>query len=68
MNTYYAYILASSKNGALYIGVTNNLGRRVLEHQNAIEESHTKTYSLLRLVYYEQTEDIRAAIARRESN
>ena len=64
MNTYYVYILASKKNGTLYIGVTDNLIRRVYEHKNGIVDSFTKKYHVHKLVYYEQTNDINSAIQR----
>jgi len=64
MNTYYVYILASKKNGTLYIGVTDNLTRRAYEHKNDLVEGFTKKYGVLKLVYYEQTNDIHSAIQR----
>jgi len=64
MNNYYVYILASKKNGSLYIGVTNDISRRVVEHQAASVGSHTKKYGIDRLVYFELTDDIKSAIAR----
>jgi putative endonuclease len=51
-------------NGTLYIGVTNNLRRRVYEHKNGLIEGFTKKYNVNRLVYYEQTENIEGAIQR----
>lgn len=64
MNYYYVYILANKKNGTLYIGVTNNLIKRIWEHKNKFVEGFTKHYSLHMLVYYEQTIDIVSAITR----
>ena len=64
MNYYYVYILASQKNGTLYIGVTNNLLRRVWEHKNKITGGFTKKYSVDKLVYFETTNDINEAITR----
>ncbi len=62
---YYVYILTNDTNVALYIGVTNHLLRRVWEHRNAVDpESYTAKYGIHKLVYYEQTGDVRAAIAR----
>lgn len=60
---YYVYILAN--NGKmLYIGVTNNLLRRVYEHKNKFVDGFTKKYDISKLVYYEETESIRSAIER----
>lgn len=61
---YYVYILASGRNGTLYIGVTNDLSRRTWEHREGLAPGFTKTYDVHRLVYYETFEDIHAAIAR----
>ncbi len=55
---YYVYILASRKNGTLYIGVTDNLKRRIYEHKNNLADGFTKKYEVHDLVYFEQTEDI----------
>ena len=62
--TYYVYILASKRNGTLYIGVTNDLARRAGEHLAGVEDGFTKTYGVHTLVYFETFEDIEAAIAR----
>ena len=61
---YYVYILASRKNGALYIGVTNDLTRRVWEHKNKIVEGFSKKYNTDKLVYYEQCLSIESSIHR----
>ena len=58
----YVYILASKKNGTLYIGVTSNLVKRVYEHKNNLVEGFTKKYHVHTLVYYEVFEDIEEAI------
>ena len=64
MNEYYVYIMAN-RSRTLYTGVTNNLERRVYEHKHKLVEGFTKKYNITRLlVYYEQTSDIKAAIAR----
>ncbi len=63
-NTYYVYMLASRKNGTLYIGVTNDLIRRVWEHREGINEGFTKKYGVKMLVYFETFEDIDSAIHR----
>jgi len=59
----YVYFLANRPNGVLYVGVTNDLVRRVYEHRTAVA-GFTKRYGLRRLVYFEQFDDIRAAIHR----
>lgn len=61
---YYIYILASQKNGTLYIGVTNNIERRVLEHKEKINEGFTSRYNISRLVYFETFQYINDAILR----
>ena len=63
-DTYWIYILASRPNGTLYIGITNNLARRVSEHKNGMGSRFTSRYHFDRLVYFEQTTDVRDAIAR----
>jgi putative endonuclease len=62
--TYYVYILASKRNGTLYIGVTNNLVRRVWEHREGLVPGFTKKYGVRMLVYFEMFPDVRAAISR----
>jgi putative endonuclease len=64
MKDYYVYILASKKYGVLYIGVTNNLLRRVYEHKNKLTKGFTEKYFVGKLVYFEQTDSIEAAIVR----
>jgi putative endonuclease len=64
MHTYYVYILASKKNGTLYIGVTNNLMRRIYEHKQGLIPGFTKTYAVKLLVYFEETSDIASALQR----
>lgn len=61
--TYCVYILASRSRN-LYVGVTNNLERRLIEHRDGLVPGFTKRYRIFRLVYYEIFGDIRAAIAR----
>jgi putative endonuclease len=58
------YILASKRNGTLYIGVTSNLLQRVWQHKNDMVEGFTKRYNVRRLVYYEQYTDMMEAILR----
>ncbi len=60
--TYYVYILASKRNGTLYIGVTNNLERRVYEHKNNMIKGFTKKYNIHNLVYFEETNNINDAL------
>ena len=62
--TYYVYILASKKHGTLYIGVTNDLRKRVYEHKNRLVNGFTKRYNVHMLVYYEQTINIESALQR----
>jgi putative endonuclease len=61
---YYVYILASGRNGTLYIGVTSDIVRRVYEHKNGLVEGFTKRYCVHDLVYFEETNDINAALTR----
>jgi putative endonuclease len=61
---YYVYILTNKSNNFLYIGVTNDLIRRIFEHKNKLMEGFTKKYNLRKLVYYETTNDIESAINR----
>ena len=64
MKNYYVYILASKKNGTLYIGVTNDIVKRVYEHKNDIIKGFTEKHKVLNLVHYEIVFDIHAAITR----
>ena len=61
---YYLYILTSKRNGALYIGVTNSLIRRIYEHKHDLVDGFTKKYSIHNLVYYETYDSINTAISR----
>lgn len=61
MRTYWIYILAS-KTGTLYIGVTNDLTRRVYEHKNKLIPGFTTKYNINRLVYYQEFGNIEQAI------
>ena len=61
---YYVYILANRPRGAMYVGVTSDLLRRVWEYKSKAVPGHTKKYGIDRLVYYEVFHDVRMAIAR----
>ena len=61
---YYVYILFNKKNGTLYVGVTNDLAKRVWQHKNKIIEGYTQRYGVDKLAYYEVCENINSAIAR----
>ena len=61
---YYVYILTNKSNEVLYIGVTDDLERRIYEHKNEMIDGFTKKYNLTKLVYYEATADVRSAIER----
>ena len=63
-NHYYVYIVTNRKNTVLYIGVTNNLRRRVYEHKKKIVKGFSSKYNLCKLVYYEITSNIESAIRR----
>ena len=65
--TFYVYILATERNGTLYIGVTNNLVRRVFEHKQDAVPGFTKRYGVHTLVYFEHFDDPANAIAREKA-
>ncbi len=62
--SFYVYILASRRNGTLYIGVTSDLLKRVWEHKKKLVEGFTERYSVDKLVYYEQFQDAESALRR----
>ncbi len=62
--SYYVYLLASQPHGTLYVGVTNNLIRRVHEHKNDLAEGFTRRYDVHTLVWWESSESIESAIRR----
>ncbi len=62
--TYYVYLITNWNNKVLYIGVTNNLERRLYEHKNKLIKGFTEKYNINKLVYFEQTNDIESAITR----
>jgi putative endonuclease len=63
----YVYILASRRNGTLYIGVTNDLVRRAYEHREGFVDGFSKRYGAKRLVYFEAYDDIARAIQREKT-
>jgi putative endonuclease len=63
----WVYILASKPGGTLYVGVTNDLVRRVSEHREGLAESFTRRYGIKRLVYFEAHETIAAALQREKN-
>ncbi|MDD3993068.1 MAG: GIY-YIG nuclease family protein [Desulfobacterales bacterium] len=62
MKTYHVYIMAN-RSGTLYTGVTGDLQRRVYEHKHKLVPGFTQRYNIDRLVWYEETNDVQAAIA-----
>lgn len=64
MKTYYVYIATNIVNTAFYIGVTNNLIKRANEHRNKFVQGFTSKYNVNKIVYFEETSDIKSAIAR----
>lgn len=63
MKSYFVYILTTKNNKLLYVGVTNNLERRVLEHKHKLTPGYTEKYNVNKLVYYQEFTDINDAIA-----
>ena len=61
---YYVYILTNNSNRVMYIGVTNNLKRRVFQHKSKMVEGFTKRYNIDKLVYFEYFSNINSAIKR----
>ncbi|MBI3602044.1 MAG: GIY-YIG nuclease family protein [Candidatus Omnitrophica bacterium] len=61
---YYVYFLTNWSNKVLYVGVTNDLKRRVYEHRNGLVDGFTRRYHVHKLVYYEMCEEIEGAILR----
>ena len=62
--SYYVYLLTNWNNKVMYVGVTNDLKKRLYEHKNKLVTGFTEKYNLNKLVYFEETQDIHAAIAR----
>ena len=67
MKQFYLYIVASRPGGALYVGVTNNLVRRMHEHKNGFVKGHTKSYRIDKLIYFEVFDSPHAAIQREKN-
>ena len=67
MSGCWLYLLASKSRGTIYAGVTNDLVRRLYEHQNKLARGFTKTYDVKMLVYYERHDTPRAAIQREKN-
>jgi putative endonuclease len=65
--SYWVYILASRPGGALYIGVTNDLIRRIFEHREGVVRGFTKRYGVKMLLYYEEHATVEAAIQREKN-
>ena len=62
---YYVYVMSNRTNGVLYVGVTSDLVRRAYEHRNHLDRnSFTSKYHVTKLVYFEQTRDVKAALER----
>ncbi|MBW1860035.1 MAG: GIY-YIG nuclease family protein [Deltaproteobacteria bacterium] len=61
---YYVYLLTNWNNHVMYVGMTNDLERRLYEHKNKLVKGFTEKYNLNKLVYFEKTQDVTAAIAR----
>ncbi len=64
---YYVYIMASKRNGPLYVGVTNDLVRRVYQHREGQADGFTKKYGVKALVFFEQHDDIAWALQREKN-
>ena len=62
--TYYVYILASKRNGTLYIGITSDLEKRIYQHKNDLKKGFTSNYSVHMLVHFEETTDVQVALNR----
>ena len=61
---YFVYILTNWNNKVMYVGVTNNLERRLYEHKNKLADGFTKKYNINKLVYFDSTTDVKSAITR----
>ena len=63
-NRYYVYLMTNWNHRVIYVGVTNDLARRIYEHQNKLVKGFTEKYNVNKLVYYEQTNDVFTALTR----
>ena len=61
---YYVYLLTNWNNKVMYVGITNNLERRMYEHKHKLVEGFTQKYIVDKLVYFEETRDVHAALER----
>jgi len=64
MENYYVYLLTNWNNKVMYVGMTNNLERRLYEHKNKLVNGFTKKYNINKLVYFEETSDVYEALSR----
>lgn len=64
IHQYYVYIITNKKNGVLYIGMTNDLERRIFEHKHKLIDGFSKRYNLSKLIYYETYSQVQDAILR----
>ena len=64
MKNYYVYILTNERNSVLYVGVTNDLKRRIFEHKSKLVDGFTKKYNVEKLIYFETTTEILSALER----
>lgn len=62
--TYYVYMMSNERNTVIYTGITNDLRRRVFEHKHKVIGGFASRYNVTKLVYFEQTDDVKAAIER----
>jgi putative endonuclease len=63
-NHYYVYLLTNWNNRVIYVGVTNDLSRRLYEHRNKLVGGFTEKYNINKLVYFEETNDVQSALSR----
>jgi putative endonuclease len=61
---YYVYLLTNWNHRVMYVGVTNDLSRRLCEHKNKLVSGFTEKYNVIKLVYFEETSDVLSALAR----